>query len=329
MGVAKKHHYLPEFHLRSFCPAGDLWVHDRGKDERRKLRPETAAIRKGFYTAETLDGGKDREEIERRLGIVENYAAPVIRKLDAGGWPELRERYALSVFVALLKYRTLAFERQSAEIRLALADPEVAKEKLAPSVGKVQAILKDSGYDGLELPELAREVYERIRKEGVQPLPGPNARLEWMLSGARELGKELCLLPWTLARPPEGRPFITADDPFAVVATAGIRHPLDFESPGIVAPGYETWIPLSRRSLLIIGHEALDGRSIRFHESEVHAVNVMMAAQCERFFMSGDEAQLTRVARELPPDVGSGFGLPERVDLSRYYGPDGAGRHEI
>lgn len=64
LSVSKKHHYLPEFYLKGFSTAGNLWVYDREKRERRKLRPETVAIRKGFYTVEDPDGQKDHEEVE-------------------------------------------------------------------------------------------------------------------------------------------------------------------------------------------------------------------------------------------------------------------------
>jgi hypothetical protein len=69
LSVPKKHHYLPEFHLKGYCPTADLWVYDREKDERRKMHPQTAAIRRDFYTVEGPDGKRDHAEVERRLGV--------------------------------------------------------------------------------------------------------------------------------------------------------------------------------------------------------------------------------------------------------------------
>ena len=66
------------------------------------------------------------------------------------------------------------------------------------------------------------------------------------------------------------------------------------------------------RSLLIAGHEELSGRYTRFDEAEVHTTNVMIAAQSERFFMGGDEAQLMRVAEEAPPGDRKRVGAPGR-----------------
>ena len=106
-----------------------------------------------------------------------------------------------------------------------------------------------------------------------------------MLQGTHRLGTELVLGPLTVARSPEGCRFITADDPYAVVARAGAQDPHTWEEPHIIPPGHECWIPLSGRSLLIAGHEKLSGRYIQFDEVEVQAANVMIAAQCERFFM--------------------------------------------
>ena len=322
MSVPKKHHYLPQFYLKGFCPAGDLWVHDRERDASRKLTPKTVAVKKGFYAVRGPEGELDYAEVEGRLGKVESQAAPAIRKLDAGGTLEFGEHYAVVMFAALLKYRTTAFERQSTEFGELFSDPEAAKEMLAPSVEGTRTLLERAGYSGEYLPEMARMVYEHIREHGVGYQPGPNARLEQMLQGTHELGTELMLGPLTVARAPEGSGFITADDPYAVMAAQGAQYPPDIMGqPNLIPPGYEGWIPLSARSLLIAGHEELAGRYISFDEAEVHATNVMMAAQCERFFMGGDETELARVAGELPGKTESGWGLPGRVDLSRHHVP--------
>ncbi len=319
MSVPKRHHYLPQFYLKGFCPTDGLWVYDREKGECRKSRPKAVAFKKGFYAVQGSDGELDYVEVEKRLGVVESQAAPVIKKLDAGGALELRERYALAMFVALLKYRTTAFERQSSEFNEAFSDPETAKEMLAPSVEGVEALLRRAGYEEAGLPQMARTVYEHIREQGVEHRPGPNARLEQMLQGAYELGTQLTLGPLTVARAPEGCRFITADDPYALVARAGAQDPRAWEGAEIIPPGYESWIPLSGRSLLIAGHEELSGRYIQFDDAEVQTTNVMIAAQCERFFMGGAEAQLKRVAGELSGETESGWVLPCGVDLSRHH----------
>ena len=52
------------------------------------------------------------------------------------------------IFVALLKFRTTAFERQTEDLNSALADPEQAKGLLAP---RVEVVPKQPGYDGSQL----------------------------------------------------------------------------------------------------------------------------------------------------------------------------------
>lgn len=294
-------------------------MYDREKDEAHRRNPKNMAFRKGFYAVQGPDGELNYAEIEERLGVVENQAAPIIKKLDLGDALELRERYALAMFVALLKYRTTSFERQLSEFNLVLADPEAAKEMLASSVDGVKLLLKQIGYEDAELQEMAQVIYDHVHEHGVEHQPGPNARLEQMLQGAYELGTQLVLGDLTVARAPKDCCFITADNPYAVVAQPEAQDPFTWEGPGIIPPGYEGWIPLSGRSLLIAGHEGLNGRYIQFDESEVHAVNVMIAAQCERFLVGGDEAKLKRTAGELPEEIDSGWMLPGVVDLLRHY----------
>ncbi len=325
MSIPKRHHYLPQFYLRGFCPAGDLWMYDREKGEIRRRNPKTVAVQKGFYAVRGPEGELDYAEVEKRLGVVETQAAPVIRKLDAGGALELKERYALAMFVALLKYRTTAFERQSAELQEVLSDSEAAKEMLAPSVEGVKTVLKQMGYGDAGLQEMAQRIYDHVREHGIEHRPGPNTRLDQILQGAYEVGTQLVLGPLTVALAPEGSGFNTSDDPFALVARAGAQDPRAWEGTEVVPPGYEGWIPLSWRCLLIAGHEELGGRYIRFDESDVEAANVMMAAQCERFFMGGDEVQLNRVAAELRRMTENGWVLPGRVDLSRHHASQSGG----
>lgn len=311
---------MPKFYMRGFSTAGGLWAYDREEDEIRRRNPENFAFKKGFYATRGPNGEvQDYAEIEKRLGVVEDQAAPIIKKLDVGGVLELRERYALAMFVALLKYRTTSFERQSSELNLALVDPKMAKEMLAPSVDGVKLLLKQIGYEDAELQEMAQKIYDHVHEHGVEYQPGPNVRLEQMLQGAHELGTQLVLGDLTVARAPEDCCFITADAPYAVVAQAEAQDPFTWEGPGIIPPGYEGWIPLSGRSLLIAGYEELNGRYIQLDESEVHVVNVMIAAQCEQFFVGGNEADLKRVAEKLPDKTYSGWMLPGKVDLSRHH----------
>lgn len=53
----------------------------------------------------------------------------------------------------------------------------------------------------------------------------------------------------------------------------------------------------------------------------------MIAAQCERFFVGGDEAELKRVAEELPEETESGWVLPGGVDLSRHHASQADGSY--
>src|SRR5829696_9445381 len=74
VSTPKKHHYLPEFYLKGFSTAGELWVYDRKRGTYDKRRPETTAIRKGFYAVKDEHGKKDYGEVERRLSVIESHA---------------------------------------------------------------------------------------------------------------------------------------------------------------------------------------------------------------------------------------------------------------
>src|SRR5829696_7596341 len=60
--------------LKGFSTAGELWVYDRKRGTYDKRRPETTAIRKGFYAVKDEHGKKDYGEVERRLSVIESHA---------------------------------------------------------------------------------------------------------------------------------------------------------------------------------------------------------------------------------------------------------------
>jgi len=320
VSTPKKHHYLPEFYLKKFSTAGELWVYDRERDTYDKRRPEITAIRKGFYAIKDEHGKKDYGEVERRLSVIESHAALAIQKLDGPLKLKVVELNALALFVALLKFRIPAFERQMNEIGAMFATVEEAKELLAPSVESVQQKLEQQGYNGADSLQEARRIYEKVHAGEYQVDISPDFRIQKMAQYSDEITQAFLKKPWTLVRSPEGSSFITSEDPLVVIELDNAPDIFSYTGPETIPAGFDFWIPLSPRTCLVIGNEACNGRVIKLQKTEVRAINVMIAAQCERFFMAGDEALLRRVARSLPRAVQSGWSMPEGIRLPECFG---------
>jgi len=320
VSTPKKHHYLPEFYLKGFSTAGELWVYDRKRGTYDKRRPETTAIRKGFYAVKDEHGKKDYGEVERRLSVIESHAARAIQKLDGPLKLKVVELNALALFVALLKFRIPAFERQMNEIAAMSANVEETKELLAPSVAAVQRKLEQQGYNEAESLQEARLIYEKVHSGEYQVDISPDFRIQMMAQYSNATTQAFLKKPWALVRSPEGSSFITSDDPLVVMELSDAPDIFSYTGPESIPAGYEFWIPLSRRTCLVIGNESCSGRVIRPQKNEVRAINVMIGAQCERFFMAGDEALLRRVARSLPQELQSGWSIPRGLRLPECFG---------
>lgn len=303
MSVPKRHHYLPQFYLRGFREDQGLWVYDRERDDFRRRNPEKFGFEKGYYALLDEEGTQDYREVEKRLTVIESAAATVIKKIDDSIQLTLADKFALSLFAALLKVRTPAFERWLNEVGDAVAKKMMEAEIQSPE--DVQQRLEMWGKDDPNDPGQAEQIYEGLRRAEYQVKASPNARIDQMLKMTREIGKAFTLMPWTLARSSTSASFVTSDNPLVVIHPDGIpdspegwpegSNPYWFFGTGIAEPGAEVILPLNRRTYLIMGNEQHSGRGIHFEDDDVHRCNSIIAQHYERFLIAKDEALLRQV----------------------------------
>ena len=61
MSSPKRHHYLPDFYLQSFCGNGFIWVYDRELREYRKQTPINTAVKSNYYAFRDENGVRNNE----------------------------------------------------------------------------------------------------------------------------------------------------------------------------------------------------------------------------------------------------------------------------
>lgn len=159
MAAPKKQHYLPRFYLSGFSREGKLWVHHRERDTYEQRNPKTLATRKHYYSVVNEKGEKD-PTIEHVLGMVENTAAQIITKLDAGEKIDYWDKIHLAQFVALMKFRVPAFERWFADFSEATLKQKMKDD--FPSVEAIQRKLEEQGKDDPADTEQARGIFEGL-----------------------------------------------------------------------------------------------------------------------------------------------------------------------
>ena len=214
----------------------------------------------------------------------------------------------LSVFAALLKCRTPAFEKWLNDVGDAAAK-RIMRDAV-PNPEAIQRRLEMWGQNDPGDTDQAQRLYERIKREEWRFKASANMRVDQMLRLTRQFGRELTLMPWTIARAPSDTSYITTDNPMVVHTVNRMpnppadwptdSNPYSLFGEGILATEAEILLPLSQHSCLIIGMEQYNGRYIEFKKADTCRVNNIIATHYDRFLIARDEALRRRVARTVP-----------------------------
>jgi len=288
MPEPKRHHYLPESYLRRFTRGGApdslFAVYDRQQDEFRIQTPRNTAVANYYYTVQTAAGEKSAH-IEKGLAQVEDLAKPVIEKLPAGEQPTSHDRQNLALFIALLHTRVPQFERATLEMatgvykktsRLALPTQESVATRL-------RSLYPDQPPDDATVAQLFQ-----IFQNGEYEMKFDKGWLRrMMLEMALSVGWGLWQMHWVAYRAHPTTSFITSDSPFVVLPPRKFPRVFPF-TYGIETPGAVKVVPLTQSLCLCIGDKGLTLQHQQVPQSEVRAINVQVARNCERNVIGRD-----------------------------------------
>lgn len=298
----KKQHYLPRFYLAGFGRDGKVWVHhaERGVYEWRN--PKSLATRKHYYSVETDTSEMDLT-VENVLGMVENTAAQIIRKLDAGEPIDYWDKIHLAQFVALMKFRVPFFERYFADVSDASVK-QIMKSRF-PNVESVQEELEASGRSDPDNPRQAEDILRGLQNPGYRVESNAATRIAAMLILTLQISRVLTLLEWTFVVAPEETSFVTSDDPVVVLGSGpppqlpddwpGEMNPFSLAGDGFASPEAQTIVPLSQRVLLAAEGEGTKMEIAQVDRESVREANLTVAARRDNLLVARDEALLRRL----------------------------------
>lgn len=303
MATPKKQHYLPRFYLAGFSKEGKLWVHDKERDAYERRNPKTLATRRYYYSVANEKGEKD-PTVEHVLGLVENTAAQIIAKLDAGKKINYWDKIHLAQFVALMKFRVPAFEHYFADVSEASIKQKMKDD--FPSVEAVQEKLEELGTDDPANSKQAEDIFRGLQDPKYRIVSNSAARIAAMLIFTLEISRMLALLEWIFVVAPEGTSFVTTDDPVFVLGPSGLPpdppkewsgeiNPFSLAGEGFASPGTQTVIPLSQRVYLVAEGEGTAMKLARVDKEWVRFANRTHAARRDNLLMARDEALLRRL----------------------------------
>ena len=296
--LSRRHHYLPQMYFRGFADeAEQVWVFDRKDNKYLHQGVVNTAVKRDFYTIIGPDGQKTDAVEQMLANIVEAPMKGIIERLDRKNltW-EGEDRAVLALFVALLRTRNPAFDKDQDEFTEQLhrwwakarhPSPEVVEESL-------REYEQNSGEDMSDVS--AEEIFDMIRDDQYDIKNPRQNNIKMMLSLALEIAQAGFRLNWELLSAPKGMSFLTCDNPFTVVPPPFFDDSI--QGYGILTPGASTVVPLSSRTAICFYGEGDRTRGAVVYRNFLRNVNMVVAANSDRFVIARDEPLLRSVVRK-------------------------------
>jgi Protein of unknown function (DUF4238) len=234
---SKKHHWVPQLHLRRFASDGEQIATVDLATQRRFTQSVRDAAAANNYNEVTLTDGSTSDRVERFLGEMEGDAARVIRGvIDQERFPpEGDDRLGLGFYLAFQYLRTPATRRFFEQLAEHTFNLEVA-------AGGPQALRKALESRGETVTdEMVADEWKIIRDFDWSLTLPTNEQLRQSLELAQEFAPAIASMAWHLVRF-EHKKLLTCDHPVGLLP----RN----DKPAWSGTGFFTasliWLPLSR-----------------------------------------------------------------------------------
>jgi hypothetical protein len=219
----RDHHILPRKYLKGFCQTGSsfVWVFRRGHGyQPDRGNPSRSSVRKTAYerdrnTVTNSDGTRDYNTFEDVFQRIETKADKPFAKIRS------REPLTLSDKEKLARYIGLMIKR--VDTRKETIEQLLDKQLMSPELDRVVRKLAVQGYFSVAYNWLKSIEYLRSR-EGKKYL-----RVRTTGEPFKIVHKAITKMQWGFVVPPEGKYFVTSDNPVIYDTHFGLkRSPLLF-----------------------------------------------------------------------------------------------------
>jgi|APLak6261675434_1056106.scaffolds.fasta_scaffold02279_2 hypothetical protein len=277
MSAQRRHHLVPQLHLRRFAN-GEEKIVAVARDLSKSIVTDVAnvAVEKDFYAVETSSGSS--MEVEELLSKVESDAEAVIRRiLDQGFQLEQREKESLAMFCAFQWLRG--------------RDQRDSVESLMNHVHKLftMNLTRRQIREGLTQTQGRQPTDDEVESM-VEYLSNPNNyeyefsanhSIQSMLENVNDLASIVMARTWQVVRFPT-ECLLTSDAPVSLWSPPSERQGL-FSAVGF-GTAKEIRVPLDRRHALVLAWDATQGEILRdLSDAHAHALNYSTASNGYRW----------------------------------------------
>lgn len=297
---ARQHHYVPQAYMRMFNdPTGKLYALNKEFKTVRATATKGVAYSHDFYTVDTIDE-KDSSEAEEAFAQIENRCIPIIKELVDGKNTFPNADYAdLAIYIALQYWRTPTARAKMDNTSKVIATAELRNK------------LKEISTDPQQYKELERDFSKAHPEIVLPPMEriGEMSKADIVLESfawdngsyvqsifrmAEEIAAGLLRSRWLVLKSPNGSQFVTTDNPVVMRMTRQLKP---FESPAILLPGTEKYLPLSSRHCLAITDGDWSGIThANITKNNVRAINRLSYLQAGKYVISGSKQLLQSIS---------------------------------
>ena len=249
--MAESQHYIPRFYLREFTdpetPNGYepyVWKYEHEYKKWKKKSPKNIASKPDFYSFIDQEG-KRRDEIEKKLSIIEGKTASIYRdKICTRQCLTNREKATIAEFVTLMMIRVPSFHNivDSSTSEMAIRRMEMYKARPDAVKKFKEEYERDIGK------KLPKEFDESWLDPSKYKINASKSFILKMMVSLTEIAKIIFNMSWTFLHTTGKAWFITSDNPFSM------RNPKS-NSPlyghGLMSQDVEVTIPLSKQICLL------------------------------------------------------------------------------
>jgi hypothetical protein len=287
MARTKKHHYVPVFYLNGFIDPDThpyIWVYQKGSFEVLKLRPENCGFEKDYYSFVNPSGKRDSDTIEYAFSSLESGVAPIFEKINNEGFPDEKERVALSFFLACAMTRVPSF-RNAIEASVAAVVGKFAMAMASNSEAWRAMLIRYEEETGEKINIPAEELQNFVLSGEYDLTTNPEVSLQMMVL-AHDFAPVFYHMRWRFLKASEDFRFLTCDSPLYLCDPTH-DHRSQF-GVGLACKNAEISFPISREIALFASWNGREGFE-EVRDQRVRDINQRTVISATRFVYSSQE----------------------------------------
>lgn len=278
---------------------GKLFILNKKFKTVRETSTKAIAYSNDFYTVDTIDE-KDSSEAEETFSKIESRCIPIIKQILGGRYILPNADYAdLAIYIALQYWRTPTARAKMDSAGRVIVNAELRNKltEISTDAEQYKELKRDFGktHPDIVLPPMEK-IGEMSKADIVlESFAWDNGSfVQSIFRMAEEIAAGLLRSRWLVLKAPKGSQFVATDNPVGMRMTRQLRP---FESPAILLPGAEKYLPLSSGYCLAITDGDWGGITLAtITKNNVRAINRLGFLQAEKYVISGNKSLLKSIS---------------------------------